>query len=188
MAFGDISRALPENALITVRNTIIGTSIAGILIGLITLIWPGVTLLVIAVLFAISLFFIGAFRLYLAFAGKQLPGAWRLVHGVLGAIVLIAGIIALIRPGESLNMLAVFIGVGWIFSGFGDIFSATDTPYAPKWLMIVSGIVSVIAGIVMIAFSWVALSTLVWISAIMLIALSIANLFTLPKLPAAPTV
>lgn len=63
MAFGDISRALPENALIAVRNTIIGMSIVGILVGLIALIWPGITLLVIAVLFAISLFVIGAFRL-----------------------------------------------------------------------------------------------------------------------------
>ena len=34
----------------------------------------------------------------------------------------------------------------------GEIFSASD-PYAPKWLLIVSGVVSVIAGIVMIAFS-----------------------------------
>ena len=188
MTFGDVTDRLPDDALTAVRNTIVVTSVVGIVMGIIALVWPGVTMLVIAVLFAISLFFIGAFRLYLAFAGKELPGGWRVVHGVLGAVILIAGIIALVRPGQSLAMLAVFIGVGWIFSGFGDIFAATDTPYAPKWLMVVSGIVSVIAGIVMIAFSWVALATLVWVSAIMLIVISIVHLFTLPKKPAAPAV
>ncbi|HMS74796.1 HdeD family acid-resistance protein [Gordonia sp. (in: high G+C Gram-positive bacteria)] len=181
MTYSDLENRLPDEALIAVRNTIVLTSIVGIVAGIVALVWPHATMLVIAVLFAISLFCIGAFRLYLAFAGKDLSGAWRVVHGVLGFIILIAGIIALVRPGQSLAMLAVFIGVGWIFSGLGEIFSASDNPYAPKWLLIVSGIVSVIAGIVMIAFSWVALATLVWVSAIMLIAMSIANLFTLPK-------
>jgi Na+-translocating ferredoxin:NAD+ oxidoreductase RnfD subunit len=66
-------------------------------------------MLVIAVLFAISLFCIGAFRLYLAFAGKDLSGAWRVVHGVLVFIILIAGIILVLRKDMDWRAPAAYI-------------------------------------------------------------------------------
>ncbi|VFA89334.1 Uncharacterized conserved protein [Gordonia paraffinivorans] len=110
--------------------------------------------------------------------------------GIIGLIILVAGVIALFSPGDALWLLAVFIGIGWIFQGFSDLYAAiTKSGHSPTWYLIVSGIVSVIAGIVMLILPVFSLEVLTWVGGIMLVAISIATLLTLPKKvegPAAP--
>ncbi|GAC70622.1 HdeD family acid-resistance protein [Gordonia soli] len=186
MTLADYAKQIPDELTGAVRTTVIVTAIVGIVLGIIALVWPGATLLVIAILFGIALIATGVFRLYQAFAASLLPAGWRVFLGVLGALILIAGVIALFNPAESLWLLAVFIGIGWIFQGIGDVIAAASgSAHAPRWLLIVSGIISILAGIVMLFLPGLAISTFLWVAAILLIAISIASLFTLPKKVAA---
>ncbi|MGV9709324.1 HdeD family acid-resistance protein [Gordonia sp. NPDC003424] len=182
MTFGDYARQMPNEVIGAVRSMMIATAVTGIVLGVVALVWPEATMLVIAILFGISLIIAGLFRIYEAFAANLLPGGWRVLIGLAGVIVLVAGIIALFNPSKSLVLLAVFIGIAWIFQGIGDLARAfSGSAHAPRWLLILSGIIAIVAGIVMIAFSSLALATLIWVAAIMLIIVSIVTLFTLPK-------
>lgn len=184
------NKFFPDEMIGALRTSLIVTSIVGIVLGIVAIVWPGPTILVVAILFAISLIMTGVFRVYQAFAASFLGTGTRVLLGIIGLIILVAGVIALFSPGDALWLLAVFIGIGWIFQGFSDLYAAiTKSGHSPTWYLIVSGIVSVIAGIVMLILPVFSLEVLTWVGGIMLVAISIATLLTLPKKvegPAAP--
>ncbi|MCK8614885.1 HdeD family acid-resistance protein [Gordonia sp. C13] len=181
------TKHFPDELIGAVRTALILTSIVGIVLGIVAILWPGPTIVVVAILFAISLIIAGIFRIYQAFAASFLSTGTRVLLGIVGAIVLIAGVIAVFSPGDALWLLAVFIGIGWIFQGVADLYGAvTKSGHSPTWFLILSGIISVIAGIVMIILPVFSLQVLTWVGGIMLVALSIATLLTLPKKVEAP--
>ncbi|MGC4962828.1 HdeD family acid-resistance protein [Gordonia sp. DT101] len=189
MTIADYAKQIPNELVNAVRSMMIATSIVGIVLGIIALIWPGATLLVIGVLFGISLIVAGLFRIYTAFAANLLSGGWRFVLGLVGVLILAAGIIALFNPEESLVFLAIFIGIGWIFQGVADLAHAVaGSVHTPRWLLVLSGVVAIIAGIVMMAIPGLALATFLWVAAIMLIVVSVVTLVTLPKKIEDPTI
>lgn len=181
--------ALPADAVKAVRAFLIGSSVIGIVLGIVALAWPKATLLVVGVLFGAALVVAGLIRLFLAFAFTSASFLMRMVLAILGGVVLAAGVLAVLNPAKSLVLLGVFIGVGWILSGVQDLFGVRLTGYLlPRWLVIVSGLISVFAGIAMIVLPAVyTLSTIIWILAVMLIAVSVATLLSLPGARTGPS-
>lgn len=182
MTVPEARSALPDAAVNAVRSFLITTSIVGIALGVVALVWPDATLAVVAILFGAALVVTGLLRLFIAFATTAAPFAMRMIFAAFGVIVLAAGVLAILNPAESLTLLGIFIGVGWIFSGFQDLFGARLSVYVvPRWLVIASGLVSVLAGVAMIVLPAIStLGAILWFLAIMLIAVSVATLFTLP--------
>ncbi|GAA2390923.1 MULTISPECIES: HdeD family acid-resistance protein [Gordonia] len=173
---------LPNDAVGAVRTFVIFSSLVGIALGIVALVWPAATLAVIGVLFGISLIVAGLFRLFVAFALTRATAGTRLLLGVFGGIVLAVGVLATINPSKSLVLLGVFIGIGWIIGGLQDLLGSRFTvTMAPRWLVMLSGVVSVLAGIAMIVLPAVwTLSTILWILAVLLIVVSVVTLFTVP--------
>ena len=148
-----------------------------VVLGLLALIWPGVTLLVVAVLFGLELIAAGVVRVLAAVTLSELPGSWRAVSGVLGALTIVAGIICLVRPGTSLFVLVVVIAVGWFLDGISELVSAfTVSRGAGERIGLVAfGVISIIAAIVLIAFPLGSLVLLAKIGGVILIAFGIAS-------------
>lgn len=182
MTFGVNTRHFPDEVIGAVRSGLIATSIVGIVLGLIAVFWPSATTLVLAILFGISLIVGGIFRIYQSFAASFLPAGARILLGILGSLTLILGIIAIFSPDDALWLLALFIGIGWIFQGVNDLFAAASkSQHAPTWFLVLSGIVSIIGGIALISLGGIGVTWLVKIGGIFLIAISVVNLLTLPK-------
>ncbi|SIR65594.1 HdeD family acid-resistance protein [Williamsia sterculiae] len=178
--YGDARSSGLDALRARIRGPLIGAAVLGILLGIIALVWPGPTLLVVAVLFGISLIVAGGFRVSVAVFGTALPSGLRALFGVLGVLIIIVGIICLFDPAESLVLLALTIGIGWIFQGVHELMS--DRPLgAPRWLTIASGVISILAGIVVIASPALAVGTFLTLGAILLIVVSVANLCTLAR-------
>ncbi|QKT08669.1 DUF308 domain-containing protein [Gordonia sp. X0973] len=189
MTIADIERQIPETAVGAVRGTIVFSAIVGIAVGIACLVWPSATINVLGILLGIALLAAGLFRLYQAFAATFLSGGMRFALGLIGLMILWAGIVVLWHPhmdawDENYRawFLAVFIGIGWIFQGIGDLFGATTgSRHTSVWLAIFSGVVAIAAGIIMIVWPALALSTFVWVAGILLIIVSVVSLLTLPK-------
>lgn len=165
----------------TMKGTLIAVSIIGIILGILALVWPGATLLTIAILFGSYLVAAGIFRVSAAITADGLGTGSRWLLGTLGVFVIIAGIICLANPFRSLVVLAFVIGIGWILDGLADFTaSATGTTRGPTWLAIVSGVVSILAGIVVFMLPGLAIATFVMFGAILLIVVSATTLLTLP--------
>jgi uncharacterized membrane protein HdeD (DUF308 family) len=164
------------------RWAVIVTAIIGILVGIAVLIWPGHALTIVGILLGIGVIIGGLFRIATALFGPFTTGT-RILLGVLGALITICGVIALFRPGAILFVLAIFIGAGWIIGGIHDLVAGIRNDYTigPRWLGIVSAIVSIIAGIVVILLPGLSLLTFAIIAGIMLIIVSIAELASMPR-------
>ena len=92
--------------------------VASIAAGFIALAWPGVTLIVLAVLVGAGLISWGVYWIYLSFVDPYArPRAVTLIEGIL---LVALGVLALAWPNVSILVLAVLVGV--FFVGFG-IFS-----------------------------------------------------------------
>ena len=84
------------------RTLRIALGAISVLLGLAALLWPGVTLLVVTMLFGLELIAAGLVGIGAAATLSALPGWWRAMSAVLGALTVLAGIICFVRPGTSL--------------------------------------------------------------------------------------
>ncbi|WP_394770959.1 HdeD family acid-resistance protein [Lacisediminihabitans sp.] len=163
------------------RGEPVAVAVIGLILGIIGLVWPQATLFTVAILFGIYLIASGIFRITVAFVADQLSTGLRWFTGLVGLLVVAAGVICLANPFRSLIVLAFVIGVGWIAEGAVDIMGAVRGTGNPRWLGWLSGILSIVAGIIMFVLPALAISAFVAIASILLIIVSISTLFTLPR-------
>lgn len=146
---------------------VLGLGIVSIIIGLIAIIWPGATILVLAVLVAVWLIVSGIFQIVRGFA-HGLSGGMRALLFIGGALSLILGLFAISGIWQAVEILAIFIGIGFLFRGFGLLFSASEIAAGRGW-SIFGGIIMLIGGVVILVWPGISLVTLAWVAGIWLI-------------------
>lgn len=121
--------------------------LAAVLLGIAAFVWPGVTLTAIVFLFGAYAFVDGVLAIGGAIAGEEWQGhRWPLVvEGLLGIAV---GLITFFWPGVTALALVLVIATWAVLTGIMEIVAAVRLREAisNEWLMIVSGLVSVIFG------------------------------------------
>lgn len=145
--------------------------------GLVVLVWPGETLLVVAVLFGIQLIVSGIFRFVMAFATDDLTGGTRVLFALLGVLSIIVGIWAVRHVLLTLLALTVILGIFWIVSGVIEIFSALshrETPH--RGWTVAMGVLSVIAGLIVLAYPGITLVTLAVILGVWLLIFGVMEI------------
>ncbi|WP_341952256.1 DUF308 domain-containing protein [Salinibacterium sp. TMP30] len=156
-------------------------AVIGLVLGVIGVLFPGATLLTVAVLFGIYLIASGMYRFMAAFVANDLDSPMRWVTGVLGLLIVVAGILCLANPFNALGALAFVIGAGWILEGLIDLIGGVRGTIHPRWFGWLSGIVAIAAGVAMFVLPAAGLFSLVAIGAILMIAVSVTTLLTLPR-------
>jgi uncharacterized membrane protein HdeD (DUF308 family) len=140
-----------------------------VIAGIVVLTWPGPTLLVIAVLFGIELVVLGIFRFVAAF-GHDLTAGTRILYALLGVLSLIIGLYALRHILITLLALALLLGIFWVVNGVVELFAAVNHREAPHRLWIsVMGILSIVAGLILLAYPGISLLVLYVIVSIWLL-------------------
>ncbi|TQO18964.1 uncharacterized membrane protein HdeD (DUF308 family) [Rhodoglobus vestalii] len=163
------------------RGQLSAVAMIGLVLGVIGLLFPGATLLTVAILFGVYLIASGMYRIMAAFVATSLDSAMRWVTGILGLLIVTAGVLCLSNPFESLIALALVVGIGWILEGIVDLVGGVRGTIHPRWFGWLSGIVSMAAGVAMFVLPAADLVSLVKIGAILMIAVSLTTLLTLPR-------
>lgn len=169
---------LESAALNAWRKMAVIGGITSIVLGLVLLIWPKQTLLVVAALFGIWLVILGIARLAGAITDRGASTGTRALEGVLGLALVILGIVFLAHLVGSLKVLALLIGLIWIFAGLVEIVSAF-TRRMGGWRRIgtiIFGAISILGGIVVLAWPGISLTVLVWLTGLWLILLGVVQL------------
>jgi uncharacterized membrane protein HdeD (DUF308 family) len=140
-----------------------------VIAGVVVLAWPGPTLVVIAILFGIELVWLGVFRFVTAF-GHDLNAGSRILYALLGVLSLIIGLYALRHVLITLLALALLLGIFWVANGAVELFTALSHSEVPHraWLIFM-GALSVIAGIILLAYPGISLLVLYVIVAVWLL-------------------
>ncbi|MEI2702815.1 MAG: DUF308 domain-containing protein [Baekduia sp.] len=144
---------------------IVGVGVLGILAGFLALVWPGATLLLVALTFGIFLIISGLEDLFAAVQTKTASGGARIFFGLLGVLAIAAGIILLFRPGTGLLTLAWVLGLWFGISGIVQLaqgFTASDG----RVFNLIFGLIGLVAGVIILVHPTVGIVTLIWIVSI----------------------
>jgi uncharacterized membrane protein HdeD (DUF308 family) len=142
-------------------GTVLATGVLGVAFGAAVLIWPDVTLRVMSALAGVWLLMAGVARIIGAF----LPGSGSIVRhilsGIVGVVVLIAGLICLRDLVSRLAVLALLFAVTWILSGLTEILLGLQRRGPVRIGLVCVGLLSFAAGVVFLLAPDVSLATLV---------------------------
>lgn len=152
------------------------TLVSGILslaLGAAVAAWPGQTVLVAAIFFGAYLLVTGAAQVVFAFSLHVTAGS-RILLFISGAASLILAVLAFRHFGNAVLLLAIWVGVGFIFRGVATAVSAISDPALPgrAWSIFV-GIISLLAGLIVMASPFDTIITLAYVVGICLIVIGI---------------
>ena len=85
-----------------------------------------------------------------------------------GILSLILGLFAISGVWRSVEILAIFIGIAFLFRGFGMLFESAERSGGRGW-NIFGGIVMLIGGFVVLVWPGISLVTLAWVAGIWLV-------------------
>jgi uncharacterized membrane protein HdeD (DUF308 family) len=125
--------------------------IATLAAGILTIVWPGSSLIAIAIVVGVQLIINGIFRLVVAFSELgQRHRAWLVFVGIFSIVV---GMLCLRDVFQTIFALTLLVGIFWTVHGVGYVFDAFARQDLPQrgWA-ILTGVLSIIAGIVI--FAW----------------------------------
>jgi len=147
--------------------------IAAVLFGVLALIWPGITLLVLVIFFGAYAIVSGVFALFAGFRHGAQSRAWLIFSGIIG---ILAGIVAFVWPGITSLALLYLVAFWAIFTGVSEVVAGIQLRKVidNEWMLIVGGILSVIFGILLLVWPGAGMLSLVWLIAVFAILYGIA--------------
>ncbi|MFF9626679.1 HdeD family acid-resistance protein [Streptomyces griseosporeus] len=154
------------------------TGIASLVLGVLVLVWPGASLLAAGVLFGVYLVISGVFQLVAAF-GTHRTTSLRVLAFISGALSIVLGLFCFRGPMQSVLLLALWIGIGWLIRGITQTLAAASDPAMPaRGWQIFLGVVSALAGIVLIDSPFESVAVLTLVGGIWLIAVGVVEIVT----------
>ena len=148
---------------------VLSFSILTLILGVMVMAWPHATVKLVALLFGLQLFVGGVFALVRAFTNSG-EGS-RVLLAVLGVLGILVGIFVLRHLFQTVVILVLLLGVYWVLHGVIEFFVAIDHKGVPgRGISITMGILSFIAGIIVLSWPAPTLLVLVWVLGIWLVA------------------
>lgn len=133
-------------------------------LGLIAVAWPGLTLIIFSLVFAIYLLVDGVVEIIQGITVHGQGSHW-ILRIILGVIEIAAGVYLLNRPSVAIATFVLVIGFVFLIQGIVELLSAfiDKTDSKNRTLLIVTGVIGLLAGIIIlrypvssgIAFAWV---------------------------------
>ncbi|GKQ39603.1 HdeD family acid-resistance protein [Streptomyces sp. A012304] len=128
---------------------LLGSAVMTLVPGVLVLVWPEATLHVLAVLIGLYLLVTGAFRFVAVFARE---GHERLPGLLLAVLHVLAGVLCLRNPLQTIAALSLITGVVWLVSGILTLYTAVSVEDLPhRGVVAVAAVLGVVAGIVVLA-------------------------------------
>jgi uncharacterized membrane protein HdeD (DUF308 family) len=140
--------------------------LVSVIAGILAIVYPGLTLLALGIFAGISLLMIGIMGIVEAIAGD--PGG-RALSAIVGVLSILAGLVCLKRPGESLLAIVVVLGFWLIVVGVVNFIRAFST-VDDRALALGLAILDIILGILILSLPHLSLVTLAILFAISLLA------------------
>jgi uncharacterized membrane protein HdeD (DUF308 family) len=130
----------------------------GAIAGILAIVYPDVTLLVLALIAGINLLVLGVVSLVDSFSTDG-DTTTRVLAAVLGLVGVMAGLVVIKRPGESLLALLLVLGVWFVVTGLVDLIRVLVGPdrRALRWA---GALVDIVLGGLILALPDVTLTTL----------------------------
>ncbi|MFF9012860.1 HdeD family acid-resistance protein [Streptomyces sp. NPDC014870] len=160
--------------------------LASLVLGILVLVWPGASLFVAGVLFGLYLLFSGVMQLVAAF-GTHASTALRVMAFISGTLSILLGLFCFKGETQSTLLLALWIGIGWLFRGITMTVAAASDPAMPaRGWQIFLGIVNALAGIVLIVSPLESATVLIVLGGVWLLVVGAVEIATALRVRSRP--
>ena len=137
--------------------------ILAILFGIVALAYPGMTLVVLALVFGAYVFVDGIFAVVAGIGHGGREAVWYVLEGILGIAV---GVATFFFPAITAQAFVFLVGLWAILTGIFEVIAGFELPLAKDWLLVLAGIVSIIFGVLVFANPIGGALAVVWLIAV----------------------
>jgi uncharacterized membrane protein HdeD (DUF308 family) len=148
--------------------------VLSIAIGLLAIVYTGATIVTVGIFFAAWLFVSGIFSLIGAFTRDGDTGS-RVLTAIIGVLSIIVGWALLRSPFQSVEVFIFVLGIFWLIQGIMTFVAAFAFKEGRGW-RIFSGILGIIAGIIILTYPMSSAVTLALIGGIWLVILGVTQI------------
>jgi uncharacterized membrane protein HdeD (DUF308 family) len=156
------------------------SGLLAVILGVVILVWPGPSIVVTSGVFGAYLVISGVAMVVLGFSFPA-PAASRFLSVISGVASVVLGVLAFKHFGEgyAVLLLAIWIGVGFIVRGVTALATAiADKQFPGRGWAIFFGIVSVLAGFIVLAYPFDSIVTLAFVAGIWLVVLGVIEVIS----------
>ncbi|WP_330230104.1 HdeD family acid-resistance protein [Nocardia sp. NBC_00508] len=157
-------------------QTVLVTGILAVILGILILLWPDITLLAAGIIFGVYLVVTGFLQLMAAFGAPASAGL-RVLSFITGVLCIVIGVFCFRDELASILLLGLWIGIGWLFRGVALLMAAISEPALPgRWWQVFFGVLTAIAGVVLIVWPARSVATLAILAGVWLIVLGVLEI------------
>jgi uncharacterized membrane protein HdeD (DUF308 family) len=153
-------------------TTIVAGAVSS-LVGVLVLVWPDISVVVLAWLFGLQLIVAGILQLVAA-VGRTDGAATRVLLGLGGTFAILVGLLCLRGPLQTAVLLGLLVGATWVVTGIIGIVHAfgAGNAHGRGWA-ITSGLLSALAGAVVLVYPGASIVVLTWLIGVVLLVVGL---------------
>jgi uncharacterized membrane protein HdeD (DUF308 family) len=157
-------------------GVVLAFGLATIALGIILMVFTEQSVAFFAVIAGIYLVVSGIFLIIASFNSDTGGTGVRVLSAIAGIFSVLLGVVAFRGISQAVAILALLIGVGWVVRGIAELIEGLANPGMPArgWVIFI-GALSLIAGIVVLAWPAITLNALVWVTGLWLVFLGIVE-------------
>jgi len=155
------------------RTLFLFRGLAAVLFGILTLVWPKLSLTVLVLLFGVFAVIGGITAVAAALRNTEMPGwGFLLFEGILG---ILAGVVALVWPGITALAFLFLLATWAIITGILEIVAPLSFPMSGgrALLSVLTGLVSIVFGVLIAAQPSSGLLAVVWLIGVYAIVIGV---------------
>lgn len=165
----------PPSLLAHLWKTTLISGLLALAVGVGILLLPGISIAVAAIFFGAYLVISGISQVVFAFSLHVSAGS-RVLLFISGAACLILAVLAFRHLGDAVYLMAIWIAIGFIFRGVATTVSAISDPVLPgRGWNIFFGIITLIAGFIVLAEPFTSIGALALFTGVALIVLGVVE-------------
>jgi uncharacterized membrane protein HdeD (DUF308 family) len=168
--------------MLTVRGLI------GLALGCLILFWPGPSIDVLALVIGVFWIAAGVVRIVIGAVDSEFTTGVRVLNAIVGVLLVAIGAVAVRFPGFGLLATVLLIGFAWLMEGAATLALAPPRHQGRGWA-IAFAVVSIVAGVLIIAWPVAALLPLLIVAGAALVVggvFDVITAFTIKSRPRQP--
>jgi uncharacterized membrane protein HdeD (DUF308 family) len=156
-----------------------------VVFGVLVLAWPGITVLALALVFAV---YVVADGIGMIISGVGARGGRRWAYVLAGVVGVIAGLAAAFWPGATVLVLVLWAGAWAVVTGVLEIAAAVRREVPGRWLTAIAGVLSIVAGLFLLLWPGIGALALATVLGIYALAAGVSFLWAAWQVRRAPIV
>lgn len=160
------------------------TALLCVVVGIVLVVWPGMSMHIVCVTIGIVLIAGGVIRLIGYFTDRD-GTLYSHMNMVTGIVFTVVGVWIVIKPEKVLVIIPIIVGILIMIHGANNVYQATELckrQYDKWWIALILGLITVAFGALLIYKPFAALDTIIMIIGFFLIYDGLSNLWIISRI------